>query len=107
MQKEYHLWLNIKDFKNSLFNFDGIDLCCSLSEFKQYENDNIIYTTLPCTLSTDLLIRDYKVFVHDLQGNKIEIKLGKNECTSRVIKLGHNLEKLLLAGEFCDVNIKR
>jgi len=107
MKKEYHLWLDYEMGCNEqrLFHHDNIYIN-SLAEWLIYHDKNIIYTTLPCTLTTDLFERGYEVFIHDYYGNNVEIKLGKNECTSREIKLGHNLEKLLLAGEFCNMKME-
>lgn len=103
MNKEYHLWLDIDTMVNEC---PVGKIALSFKIFQENRNADIIHTTLPCTLSTDLFEKGYKIFIHDLQGDKIEIKLGKNECTTREIRLGHNLEKLLFAGEFCDIENK-
>lgn len=85
MQKEYHLFLDW----NSMFSDDdlisGIYIE-SIADWIDFKDANIIYTILPCTLTTNLFSRGYRVYIHDLEGKTFEIKLGKNECTSRIIK---------------------
>lgn len=58
--------------------------------------ERIVYTTQPHFLSFRYTSR---LFVH--YKNKIhEINRGNTEGTDRIIKDGHNLERMLIAGEF-------
>lgn len=50
--------------------------------------------------STVWLQMGYRLFVHFSNGTDTEIKLGSNSSTPRYIRVGNNLERLLLAGEF-------
>ena len=60
-----------------------------------------IHTTQTSVCSTERFREGYKIFVHMLDGDCVEIKLGsENKNSSREIKMYHNLEKLLLANEF-------
>lgn len=92
------------------FFMDEEDICDLCVDFKHgyYDtllaidrNDNEIYTTQLSLLGTYLFEMGYKIFVREKHKELFEIKLGtENDRTSREIKMGHNLEKLLIAGEF-------
>lgn len=92
MSDELHLWI---DF----VGMGSRRICTTL-----YQTNKDIYilkrkridTTIPTFLSWEY---SKKLFVH-IDGEVHEIKLGDTEGTEREIKLGHNLCKMLLAGEF-------
>lgn len=59
-----------------------------------------IRTTQMALLSTDLIAKGYRIFVHDKDG-EYEIKLGGgNERTNKDLRMEHNILKMWLAGEF-------
>jgi hypothetical protein len=61
----------------------------------------LIFTTLTHFLSWNYATR---LFVH-INGEEHELTIGDCEGTTREIRAGHNLEKLLISGEFdwwCD-----
>lgn len=50
--------------------------------------------------STRWLMEGYRIFLHFPDGTNAKLRLGQNNCTDREIHPEHNLQKLLLAGEF-------
>ena len=92
VDKEIHVWLE------NNYTFD------ILTDFKSTNNAisndiDIVHTTQTHFLSWEY---NRRLFVHvtkdDLKGH--EITLGKCEGTNREIRRGHNIEKMLLSGEF-------
>lgn len=93
--KEFHVWLDILGISNIeedvYYTYIG-------TKYVLEGKESIIHTTQTSFLRTYIL-DDYRLFVHK-GGKKIEITLGDCQGTDRIIKAGHNLEKLVLAGEF-------
>ena len=68
---------------------------------KAIENgEKNIYTTQLSLLKTSLFGKGYKVYVREKDKDIFEIKLGRNERINRKIRERHNLEKMLINGEF-------
>lgn len=67
------------------------------------DTENAVYSQTPLifTTITHFLRWSYatRLFVH-VNGEEHEIVIGDCEGTERYIKEGHNLEKLLISGEF-------
>lgn len=61
---------------------------------------DVIHTTQLCEVTTRLFEAGYQIFVHPYEGDVFEIKLGENTHTERLIREGHNIAKLIYAGEF-------
>jgi len=99
-KRELHIYLYNTDEKDILVSYkeskEAIDMF-----YTEELRDLIIKTTQTKLISTRYLQEDIRLFVHFDDSNTTEIKLGgDNEATEREIKPGHNLENLVLAGEF-------
>ena len=91
---EFHIWLHTEIWSYSICA-TYLDTDISLKN-----KEPIIHTTQTHFCSTKRFEEGYRLFVHLIDGNTVEIKLGENDCTSKEIRMEHNLEKLLLANEF-------
>ena len=89
--KEFHLYLD-KRPENSIDVFDEVTALIELGI-------SPIHTTQVYACTTYLFDQGYRIFVHDNDG-EFEITLGPCERTERIIKMGYNLPKLIVAGEF-------
>ena len=105
VEKELHFWASAKQCKDNNIKLNNKDSCMifDISGCQFLSNYNIIHTTLPNLVTTELFTKGYRIFIHNLSNEIVEIKLGKNDYTLREIKMGNNLEKLLLANEFCQL----
>ena len=63
------------------------------------DNNAKIYTTQTHFCSWKYVNMGYRLFIHK-GGRMIELKVGKNPSTDRLLKGTENLERLLLGGEF-------
>ena len=94
---EYHLFLYLPDCVDYLKNWD-----LTVDDVKTAFNIGmpLILTFQVITCTTELFRRGYRVFIHAAPDDEYEITLGKNERTSREIRMWHCLYKMILAGEF-------
>jgi len=87
---EIHFW------EDEIYNPEGCIHGWVETKWALLARQPLIHTTQMGCLSTNLLEIGYRVFL----GESKEIKLGKNDCTGRDIRTGHNLFKLWDACEF-------
>jgi len=93
---EYHLYLYRITLTDMLLTVDEVENAIE-------EGQSVINTVQVCTLSTVLLSKGYRIFIHYKNGDEqkhFEITLGECEHTTREIRIAHNLEKMLLSGVF-------
>lgn len=95
MNKELHIWLSKIELGESDF-----PLYITLNETLKalYNNACRVDTTQTHVCSTTWLVKGYRMYVHMLDGETVELKLG--QCCGREIKVLYNLEKMLLANVF-------
>ena len=96
--REFHVYMyNVLEDED----MDEIGICVDAKSTKtQLDiNANFIYTTNTHFVSTDLIRKGYRIFVHMDKDRVHEIKIGENDWTDREIKWAHKLETFLYSGE--------
>lgn len=98
MEKELHIWMGINYRKHIKLE----DMFITLEETERALNENkeCIHTTQPHVCSTRWIVKGYRVFVHMLNNEVVEMKLGYINENMKEIRVAHNLEKMLLSGLF-------
>ncbi len=98
MLKEFHLWIGHGYPSDTCLTYTD-----TLHKIRDDKDDTVLHTTQIHFLDTELFARNYRVYVHINAHTCKEIKLGDSTTTGRLIHSEHNLEKLLLIGEFGDI----
>lgn len=95
MQKELHIWMgeNYSKENDMFISFDATEKALK-------NNCNRVDTVQPHFCGTEWILKGYRVFVHMLDDEVVEMKLGQIKNSSKEIRKSHNLEKLLLANHF-------
>lgn len=96
--REFHVYM-YNCFEDE--DLDEIGLCIDAKSTKTQLDiqANYIYTTNTHYVSTDLIRRGYRIFIHMDKDRVYEIKIGENDWTDREIKWAHKLETFLYNGE--------
>lgn len=93
---EFHLYLyTLEGYKRDVINAYTVT---AVNDRITLGKDVDTYQVICCT--TDLFNKGYRIFIHETPASQFEITLGTCEGTTREIKMGHDLPKLILAGEF-------
>lgn len=95
MQKELHIWMG-----DNYINKDELFISFQATEKALLNDCNRVDTVQPHFCSTTWIVRGYKVFVHMLDNEVVEMKLGHINGHPKEIRVAHNLEKMLLANCF-------
>jgi hypothetical protein len=90
--KELHIWLDNNYPEDTLTTYN--ETAREISIRQSYINTTQIHFC-----HTRWLEEGYRLFLHTKADCK-EVKLGMNDAYWREIKVGHNLEKLLLINDF-------
>jgi len=108
MNKEIHIWMNDVHAHLNDANIDNAKSLVfsrfqTMVAFKNLDLDwcDRIDTVQTFVCSIDNLKKGYRIFVHMIDFEEVEIKLGtNNKHTKRNIRVENNLENLLLNNEF-------
>ena len=92
MVNEFHLYFGKYPTDKCIHTVNEVEE--AISEHKD------VHTTQVDCADMMLLDNGYRIFIHPFEGDIFEITLGDCANTSRNIRLGHNLPRLLIAGEF-------
>ena len=94
MGKEFHVYFTRTHDDNILYHYFEVATAIEC-------NQVLINTTLTDFISTKLLEKGYRIFIHTSKSEIIEIKLGcDNTYINKEIRMEHNIRKMLLAGSF-------
>lgn len=95
-KKEIHIWMSegYKSIPDKICY--TLNECAEAIERKKF----IIHTTQSTLCQTYYISMGYQLFVHMLDDEEVEIKLGYNEKLNITIRLDTNIEKLLLRNGF-------
>lgn len=91
--KELHVWMGDLLPNDSFVTYKQVTDAISRGETR-------IDTPIPNFCSSEYYEMGYRIFVHMIDGECVEIKTGHVETTSRDIKSVYNWMKLMLANEF-------
>ena len=94
MNKELHIYM-----------YTPKDIVCYVSyndtERAIYSDESIIHTTQIHFCQNRFIYENgYAIYIHEGNGKIIKIDKTGTDATTREIREGHNLEKMLLSGEF-------
>lgn len=97
--KEIHIWMDER-YKSE--KIPSYDFYATLGEANSaiLSDKSIIHTGQTSICTTHNIGAGYKMFVHMLNGEIVEIKFGYNEKINMEIRLDTNLERLLLRNGF-------
>lgn len=102
MNKELHIWMG-----ENYPNRNKLWITLASTEEALYNDCDRVDTTQTHVCSTKWLVKGYRIFVHMLNGEVVEMKLGQIGNDNREIRVAHNLEKMLLAGCFGEATIDK
>jgi hypothetical protein len=95
MKKEIHIWMG-----ENYPNRNDLFITLESTELALNNNSDRIDTTQSHVCSTKWLVKGFRIFVHMIDGEVVELKLGYVDGCDREIRIAHNLEKMLLSNCF-------
>jgi len=106
--KSIHVFLkNLADYTDEVLDsfldrFEGSKMFRSTNSFQVAleNNEQLIHTYLTSALSTENLIKGYKIFCYMLDDKVVELKMGDMGENFKEIRVSHNIEKMVLANCF-------
>lgn len=106
MKREFHWFQDYRDLTEYYTAISKKEEACICYDIYRtgkainFNNYQYILSTQSHYFSQDTIDKNYRLIAHFSSGDIVEVKRGKNYCTTREISCFQNLEKLLLAGEF-------
>lgn len=98
MNKELHIWLG--EDCSKVIGTENLYLTIESTENALLNEEFRIHTVQPHFCSTDWIVKGYRVFVHMIDNEIVEMKLGKIGDNPKEIRVEHNLERMLFSGCF-------
>ena len=99
MDKELHIWMG-ENYSGEV-SLDDLYLTIEATEYALNKGvEDRIDTVQPHFCNTTYLVKGYRIFVHMLDDEVVEMKLEYINNCAKEIRVAHNLEKMLLCNCF-------
>ena len=95
--KELHVFI-YNPFNDNKYQHAAICMDYKTTEAAIERMDNFIYTTCTRVVTSDMIRKGYRIFIHLDEEKVNEIKIGENDWTDKEIRWSHRLEEFLYNG---------